>query len=78
VIELRMVPGAAAAASLTQVKLIATRFPGEQELTVLVGERRLGLGPDWRYDGSPACMAALNEFGTAEFVGPLPDWPPAP
>lgn len=27
--------------------------------------RRLRLGPEWRYDASPACLAALSEFGEA-------------
>lgn len=77
-IELRVAAGAAAASSLTQVKLIATRFPGEHELAVIVsreqpvddgpGEFVLTLGREWLYDGSPACMAALNEFGVAGLV----------
>ena len=72
-IELRVQPGAAAAASLTTVKLIATRFPGERRLTIVIPgfdfsgmkpeERRLTLGPEWKYDASPACVSALSEFG---------------
>lgn len=102
-IELRVVAGLDAAAGLTQVKLIATRFPGEHELMIVVPtetcrrcggkrfargteremetimqvracrcsgawtpeERRLKLGPEWWYDASPACLAALAEFGVA-------------
>jgi hypothetical protein len=72
VIEVRMKPGVDAAAGLTQVKLIAARFPGEHELRIrLVAEdgettiRTLTLGPLWMYDGSDACLAALGEFGAA-------------
>jgi hypothetical protein len=69
VIELRMRPGADAAAALTQVKLTATRFPGEHELRIrLVDDagatlRTLALGPLWLYDAGSPCMAALSEFG---------------
>ena len=55
-----------AASSLAQIKLAATRFPGDHELQLLAGGRRLTLGPEWRYDASPACLAALSEFGDAE------------
>lgn len=68
-IELRMQPGASAALALTQVKLIATRFPGEEELTITVEgtERRIRLGDVWLYDGSSeACLSALAEFGEVE------------
>lgn len=68
-IELRVQPGAAAAASLTQIKLIATRFPGVEPLRILVGERKIDLGPEWRYDGSSACIAALSEFGEVRTRG---------
>lgn len=74
-IELRVQPGLDAAAGLMQVKQIAWRFPGVERLTILVptsdGERRLDLGPFWTYDGSPACIAALSEFG--EVVSPHGD-----
>lgn len=73
-IELRVEAGVAAAESLTVIKLIATRFAGEHELRIVVatpqlegGERSLRLGPMWRYDGSPACLAALSEFGQVAF-----------
>ncbi len=68
-----MIAGANAAAALTTVKLIATRHPGEHDLTVHVrtpdellrGEkgRALLLGPPWRYEASAACLVALREFG---------------
>lgn len=82
-IELHVEPGLEAAAALTQVKLAATRFPGEHELVIVVHEssgavagdratgpevRRLTLGEPWAYDASPACLAALNEFGRAVVV----------
>lgn len=62
-ITLRMTPGAEAAFALTEVKTIAWRYPGEHELRLLVGDRVIELGPMWTYDASPACLAALGEFG---------------
>lgn len=73
-IELRVEAGLEAAAALTQIKLMATRFPGDHELRVVVrsprtegGERQLRLGPMWTYDGSEACLSALAEFGEVSF-----------
>lgn len=69
-----MQPGLDAAAGLEQIKLAATRFPGEHELRIrLVREsgetiRTLTLGPLWLYDGSDACLAALGEFGAAALL----------
>lgn len=68
-IVLRVQGGVTAAGALTQIKLAATRFPGEMRLAIEVchGEERITtitLGPEWGYDGSPACLAALGEFGT--------------
>ena len=72
-IVLHATPGADAAAVLTQLKLAALRFPGDQRLKIVVlrpwhgGERRtVMLGRTWRYDGSAACLAALGEFGRVE------------
>ena len=72
-IRLSMISGANAAAALTTIKLIATRHPGEHDLTVVVrtpdellrGDkgRALLLGEPWRYSGSEACLSALREFG---------------
>ncbi len=72
-IRLSMIAGANAAAALTTVKLIATRHPGEHDLTIhtrtpdelLRGEkgRALLLGEPWRYSASEACLASLREFG---------------
>lgn len=59
-----------AVAALQQVKIAAKRFPGRHRLKLIVAmangeERRVTLGYDWRYDASPACLAALSEFGRA-------------
>ena len=67
-IELRTEPGLDAAASLTAIKLLATRFPGEHELAILCAGRRLTLGAVWLYDASPACVAQLAEFGDVRVV----------
>lgn len=68
-IELHVDAGVEAAQALTQIKLAALRFPGERALTVVVHASyraeplRMVLGSEWRYDGSPACVSALSEFG---------------
>lgn len=83
-IELRMPGSLEGQRVIQQVGLIALRFPGEHVLSIAVVAsdprapaedaldgpvaRTLTLGPDWRFDGSPACMAALNEFGEAVLV----------
>lgn len=69
-IALHIDAGADAVAVLTQVKLAAKRFPGHHRLKLIVAmangeERHVTLGREWRYDGSPACLAALSEFGRA-------------
>jgi hypothetical protein len=66
VIVLRVQPGFEAAAALSEIKIMSRRFPGEEHLAILVGQRRLDLGPLWTYDASPQCLAALGEFGTIE------------
>ena len=63
--------GADAAAALDQIKLAAKRFPGRHRLRLIVRmangeERRVTLGYDWRYEASPACLAAFSEFGRAQ------------
>jgi hypothetical protein len=70
-IILRIVAGGGAEAVLTQVKLLATRFPGEHELRLDVRfsdahGRTLTLGPARRYAASEPCLAALREFGAVE------------
>lgn len=67
-ILLRVEPGLPAAASLTDVKVLAWRHPGDEPLTILVGDRSIELGPEWRYDGSRELVAALEEFGQVEVV----------
>jgi hypothetical protein len=67
-IELRVQPGLAAARGLAQVKALAWTHEGEHELRILVGERRLNLGPMWRYDASRECVAALEEFGAVTVI----------
>lgn len=52
------------ASSLADLKLMAARFPGQHGLVLRVGRRVLTLGAGWGYDASPACLAALGEFGT--------------
>jgi hypothetical protein len=81
-IELRVCAGAEARV-LDQVKLMALRFPGEHVLKLVVeapkrsrrewpvATRTLTLGPEWRFDGSPACMAGLGEFGDVELTDAL-------
>jgi hypothetical protein len=68
VIEMRVEPGARAALALLSIKRIAWDHPGEHELRLLVatsraGDRRLTLGPLWKYAETPECLAALGEFG---------------
>lgn len=63
-IELRVEPGLDAAVGLLAVKQLAWEHPGEHELTILVGQRRLKLGEAWTYSGDEACIAALSEFGS--------------
>lgn len=75
-IHLRVVAGHNAAEALTAIKLMAKRWPGTHELTLLVSTpddllrgqvtRRLALGDRWLYDGSAACLAALRRYGTPE------------
>jgi hypothetical protein len=69
-IVLQIDGGADAEVVLTQVKFAAKRFPGRHRLKLVVAmangeERRVTFGWDWRYDASPACLAALAEFGRA-------------
>lgn len=60
------VPGASPAEeTVTQLRLLALRFPGREPLTLVAGDRRLVLGREWRYDASRACLAAMQEFGDA-------------
>ena len=55
---------------IEHVLLAAKRFPGEHALELRIptrrGMRRLTFGPEWRYSGDLACLAALREFGAVE------------
>lgn len=72
VIELRVTPGIGAASSLTAIKLLATEYPGDHQLALIVptagGERRLELGPTWGYSGSVGCLWGLAAFGKVSVV----------
>lgn len=65
-IILRVQPGLEAAVALADIKLMAARFPGDEQLELRVGQRSIRLGEPWGYDASPQCLAALGEFGTVE------------
>lgn len=64
-IVLRLSPNARPFDAQTVAQL-AERFPGHEPLQILVGERSLKMGAAWRYDASPACLAALREYGEVE------------
>jgi hypothetical protein len=68
VIELRVEPGIEAARALLAVKMLSWDHGGTHELQMVAakpsgGELRLTLGDEWRYSGTPQCLAALAEFG---------------
>jgi len=63
VIILRVERGPDAGWLLANIKATITRHTGTLDVEVRAGNSRLKLGPAWRTDGSPACMAALSEFG---------------
>jgi DNA polymerase III subunit alpha len=45
---------------LEELKEVVGHHPGEQELLLAVGKRRLLLGPDYRVSGSSACRTELS------------------
>ena len=54
---------------LEDLRELVGHHPGEQELMLSIGERRLLLGPDWRVSGSSACRAELSGLsGSARLV----------
>lgn len=65
-IVLRLTRGTRPFVPAQTIAQIATRFPGHEPLQILVGERSLKMGAAWRYDASPACLAALGEYGEVE------------
>lgn len=58
----------APASTLMRVKALSAVHPGEHALSIRAGQRRLTLGPAWRYADSDAALAALSTFGTVEKV----------
>jgi hypothetical protein len=54
---------------LEELKEVVGHHPGEQELLLAVGERRLVLGPDFRISGTSACQSELSALhGAARVV----------
>jgi hypothetical protein len=54
---------------LEELKDVVRSFPGEHELTLAVGERRLKLGADYRVSADSACRAELGALhGAARVV----------
>ena len=54
---------------LEELKEVVGHHPGEQELLLAVGERRLLLGADFRVSGSNACRSELSALhGAARVV----------
>jgi DNA polymerase III subunit alpha len=54
---------------LEELKEVVGHHPGEQELRLVVGERRLVLGADYRVSGSSACQSELSGLhGAARVV----------
>jgi DNA polymerase III subunit alpha len=56
------VPGGLPATFLDELKDVVSHFPGDHELMLCIGERRLVLGADYRVDGNGACRAQLAEL----------------
>jgi DNA polymerase III subunit alpha len=54
---------------LEELKEVVGHHPGEHELLLAVGERRLALGPEYRVSASSACRSELSGLqGTARVV----------
>jgi DNA polymerase-3 subunit alpha len=54
---------------LEELKDVVRHFPGEHELLLAVGERRLALGPRFRISADSACRAELGSLrGAARVV----------
>jgi DNA polymerase-3 subunit alpha len=45
---------------LEDLREVVRSFPGDHQLRLEIGERRLVLGPDWRVSSSSACRAYLD------------------
>ncbi len=50
---------------LDDLRELVARFPGESELRLEVGARRLVLGPQWRVNDSSACRSDLVAMGVS-------------
>ncbi|MEA2346809.1 MAG: polymerase subunit alpha [Thermoleophilaceae bacterium] len=60
------VPGDAPAGFLDDLRDVVARFTGQHELALVVGERNLVLGPEFRVSGTSACVADLAALGAIE------------
>lgn len=67
-IRLHVHPGTPAAGILADVRTLAELHPGDHTLELVVGERRLELGPQWGYDDSRELVAELEDFGRVEVL----------
>lgn len=67
-IRLHVHPGTPAAGIVGEVKTLAVLHPGDHRLELVVGERRLELGPEWTYDDSRELTAELEDFGRVEVL----------
>ena len=52
-------PGGIAASFLEDLKDVVHHNPGDHELMLMIGERRLVLGPDYRVSATSECRAEL-------------------
>jgi hypothetical protein len=54
---------------LEDLKEVVGHHPGDHELRLVVGERRLALGPDFKVSASSACQSELSALhGAARVV----------
>jgi DNA polymerase-3 subunit alpha len=68
VLTLQVPPGVAES-FLEELKDVVRSFPGDHELRLAVGRRRLCLGPDYRVSADSACRAELGALhGSARIV----------
>ncbi|HEY1358745.1 MAG TPA: DNA polymerase III subunit alpha [Thermoleophilaceae bacterium] len=59
------VPAGVSEAFLEELKEVVRSFPGDHELQLAVGARRLCLGPDYRVSADSACRAELDALHSA-------------
>ena len=60
------VPGEVSAGFIEDLKDLVGRFAGDRDLMLLVGDRTLTLGPDFRVSGTSACLTDLAALGAIE------------